>query len=88
MMMPLRLWRLPVAILASMLCNAQPAEKFFPVAANLKPDGIPAIPAQLLEQIAPYSESRSAVLLDWNPARREILISTRHASVRSLNSIA
>ncbi len=84
----LRLCQLWIATFISVLCYAQPAEKFFQVTANLKPDGIPPIPTGLFEQIAPYSESRSATLLDWNPARREMLISTRFGEVPQLHRVS
>jgi dipeptidyl aminopeptidase/acylaminoacyl peptidase len=60
----------------------------FAVPQNLKPDGVPALPRELFEQIAPYTDSRTANLLDWSPARREILISTRFGNVPQVHAVA
>jgi dipeptidyl aminopeptidase/acylaminoacyl peptidase len=59
-----------------------------PVPSNLKPDGLPAIDAQLFEQTERYTASRSAVLLDWNPDRREILINTRFGDVPQIHRVS
>jgi dipeptidyl aminopeptidase/acylaminoacyl peptidase len=64
------------------------ADAPLPVPSNLKPDGLPGIPRQLFEQVNRYNESRSAVLLDWGPAEREILISTRFGDVPQLHRVA
>jgi dipeptidyl aminopeptidase/acylaminoacyl peptidase len=65
-----------------------PASGIFSVPPNLKPDGVPALSREVFEQIAPYSESRAASLLDWNPARREILVSTRFGNVPQIHAVA
>ena len=54
---------------------------------NLIVEGIPAFPPELLERLQPYFESRSAVLQDWHPTRREILISTRFGDVTQLHHV-
>jgi len=66
---------------AAALCAAN-------VPSNLKPDGVPAIDTKLFEQTERYTASRSAALLDWNPARREILISTRFGDVPQIHRVA
>ena len=38
--------------------------------------------------MARYNESRSAVLVNWHPTRREILISTRFGDVVQLHRVA
>jgi hypothetical protein len=63
------------------------AEAPLPVPSNLKPDGLPQIPRTLFERVNRYNESRSAVLLDWGPAQREILISTRFGDVPQLHRV-
>ena len=55
----------------------QGAEPTLPVPANLTAEEIPPIPAALMEELAPYTEFRTAALIDWHPTRREMLISTR-----------
>jgi dipeptidyl aminopeptidase/acylaminoacyl peptidase len=59
-----------------------------PVPSNLKPDGLPGIDARLFERTERYTASRSAALLDWNPERREILISTRFGDVPQIHRVA
>ena len=44
---------------------------------NLVVDGVPPIPASLAETIERYTENRRAYPTDWNPTRREMIISTR-----------
>ncbi len=44
---------------------------------NLVADGLPPIPASLMDEVRRYSEARTAILVDWHPIRREVLISTR-----------
>jgi dipeptidyl aminopeptidase/acylaminoacyl peptidase len=63
------------------------AEAPLPVPSNLKPDGLPQIPRTLFGRVNRYNESRSAVLLDWGPAQREILISTRFGDVPQLHRV-
>ncbi|MBV9294348.1 MAG: S9 family peptidase, partial [Acidobacteriaceae bacterium] len=64
------------------------AEAPLPVPSNLKPDGLPEIPRAVFDEVNRYTESRSAFLLDWHPARREILISTRFGDVPQLHRVA
>jgi len=44
---------------------------------NMVVEGVPKIPASLVETAGRYSENRSAFPTDWHPLRREILIGTR-----------
>jgi dipeptidyl aminopeptidase/acylaminoacyl peptidase len=55
---------------------------------NLVVDGIPPIPASLAAEVRRYTESRGAGLLDWHPARRELLISTRFANTTQVHRVA
>jgi hypothetical protein len=48
---------------------------------NLVSERIPAIPSPLVAGIERYSNYRAANLANWNPERREMLISTRFADV-------
>ena len=54
---------------------------------NLVVDGIPAIPASLAETAGRYSEYRAAGLSDWDPQRREMLISTRFGDTQQLHLV-
>jgi len=47
-----------------------------PVPANVRAEGLPQIPASIVQDLAPYASSRRALLFGWHPTRREILITT------------
>ena len=46
---------------------------------NLTIEGIPPLPAALVESVGRYTEFRTAAFSDWHPKRREMLIATRFA---------
>jgi len=73
------------ALLAAALGHSQAT---VPIPPNLHAEGIPPIPASLMETLARYSEARSASLLDWHPSRREILISTRFGDVPQIHRVS
>jgi dipeptidyl aminopeptidase/acylaminoacyl peptidase len=54
---------------------------------NLVIENIPAIPASIAEKANQYGEFRSAALLDWDPVKREMLISTRFADVPQIHLV-
>lgn len=54
---------------------------------NLVVDGIPAIPAAIVEGVGRYTEFRSATFLSWHPTKREMLISTRFADVPQIHLV-
>jgi dipeptidyl aminopeptidase/acylaminoacyl peptidase len=78
-------------LILSVPCAAQQAA---PAAAVLKPgdnlviENIPPIPMALAERTARYGDSRSAVLYDWHPTRREILIGTRFGDTSQVHAVA
>jgi len=53
---------------------------------NLVIEGIPKIPGSIAEEMARY-QTRSASLLDWHPAKREILISTRFGETGQIHIV-
>lgn len=53
--------------------------------AEIVADGIPPIPASLLEDVRPYLEFRSAAFQDWHPKERHMLIGTRFADTAQLH---
>lgn len=59
-----------------------------PVPSNLKPEGVPPLPAALAEKLARYGESRAATLLDWEPGSRAMLIGTRFGDVPQIHRVA
>ncbi len=54
---------------------------------NLIVDGIPPIPATLADDVARYSEFRSAAFVDWHPTRRQMIIRTRFADTNQLHLV-
>jgi dipeptidyl aminopeptidase/acylaminoacyl peptidase len=54
---------------------------------NLVAEGIPAIPAEVAEQVRRYTESRAASFVDWHPTKREMLISTRFGNTPQLHYV-
>lgn len=63
-----------------------PAKTLTP-ADNLVIDGIPAIPAELPEQVGRYTESRAAGLQGWHPTRPELLITTRFGDTNQIHRV-
>ena len=68
--------------------TAEPASKTVTPGDNLVIDGIPPVPADLVEQIGRYTESRSADVLDWHPTKTELLIRTRFGDVPQIHRLA
>src|ERR1700681_4397982 len=56
-------------------------------AENLVEEGMPGIPASLVETAGRYGSYRSATLADWNPSGREMLIATRFADTAQLHLV-
>jgi len=59
----------------------------FPVPESLVVSGIPQVPMRLVGSAEPYGSYRAAAFADWNPARREILISTRFGDTPQLHLV-
>lgn len=59
-----------------------------PKPATIAVDGAPPVPVAVVDATRPYMEYRTAAFLDWNPATRGMLISTRFASVPQLHTVA
>jgi Tol biopolymer transport system component len=56
-------------------------------AESLIVEGVPAIPASLVETAGRYGSYRSATLADWSPSGREMLIATRFADTAQLHLV-
>jgi len=54
---------------------------------NLLAEGIPAVPAALADSVARYTNFRTASFASWNPASRQMLVSTRFADVAELHLV-
>ena len=50
-------------------------------------EGIPAIPASIADDVARYTEFRSASIASWHPTRREMLISTRFGDTNQVHLV-
>jgi len=55
---------------------------------NLVIDGVPPVPAELVDQIGRYTESRTADIQDWHPLKPEMLIRTRFGDVPQVHRVA
>jgi len=63
------------------------AEAVIAPAENLVVDGVPGIPAALVETAGRYGSFRNATLADWGPTGREMLIATRFADTAQLHVV-
>ena len=54
---------------------------------NLVLENLPPIPAAIADKAAQYSEVRTAVIEDWDPVRKEMLIVTRFADVPQVHAV-
>jgi len=54
---------------------------------NLVVEGIPAIPASLAESVERYTNFRSASLDSWDPAKKEMLITTRFGDTSQVHLV-
>jgi dipeptidyl aminopeptidase/acylaminoacyl peptidase len=73
--------RLPLALLiaSSIVSGAawQSTPAAVPVPKAAEVEGIPPIPQSLADAIAPYASFRQAVLSNWHPTERRMLVNTR-----------
>jgi dipeptidyl aminopeptidase/acylaminoacyl peptidase len=76
---------LATVLLPAVMVMAQAAE--ITPGDNLIAEGIPAIPASLVQTVDRYTQFRSAGLLSWHPEHREILISTRFGDVPQVHRV-
>jgi hypothetical protein len=54
---------------------------------NLVVEGIPAIPSDLVQRAARYTNGRAAEILDWHPTKREMLIVTYFGNVPQVHQV-
>jgi dipeptidyl aminopeptidase/acylaminoacyl peptidase len=55
---------------------------------NLVVKGIPPIPRSIVEDVGRYTEFRAAVMSDWHPDRRELLVETRFGNTFQIHRVA
>src|SRR4051795_8015814 len=56
--------------------SAQAQEKMIASPASLTAEGIPPIPQSIADGLAKYAQFRQAQMIAWNPAKRQILMTT------------
>lgn len=64
-----------------------PKQSFIAPPESLVLEGVPNLPAEVADTAARYAESRMALPLDWNPTRREMLITTRFGNTFQLHLV-
>jgi dipeptidyl aminopeptidase/acylaminoacyl peptidase len=67
---------------------AEPPPKTLNPPDNLIVDGVPPIPADLVEPAGRYTEWRAAVFQDWHPTKAEMLITTRFGDTPQVHRVA
>ncbi len=67
--------------------SLQSAEDVVVPNANLKAEGIPPIPAELAARVAPYTEFKPTIVVDWHPQRRELIVARRAGNVTQLHLV-
>lgn len=76
-----------LAALALLVGTAFPQSTDVTPGENLVAEGIPKIPASLVESVDRYSNFRGASLDGWDPVKREMLISTRFADTNQIHLV-
>lgn len=72
---------------------AWPLNGFAQTAAVIAPpssiveEGVPAVPAQIANELKRYTETRLASFRDWHPLRREMLIGTRFGNTTQVHEV-
>ncbi len=64
-----------------------PQERTFPVPPNVTVDGVPPIPAALVEAVAPYGQFRQARFVAWHPVQRQLVVATTFANAPQLHQV-
>jgi Tol biopolymer transport system component len=54
---------------------------------NLVVQGVPKISSSLADEVNRYTEFRAAILTDWHPTRREMLVRTRFANTAQIHLV-
>ena len=81
---------LPALLLAASLSGHARAAENPPTVApggNLIVDGVPPVPAEIVDKASRYGEARAALFADWHPTRNEILILTRFGDTNQVHLV-
>jgi dipeptidyl aminopeptidase/acylaminoacyl peptidase len=76
-----------ILLFTASVATAQSGGASLAPADNLVVEGVPSIPASLVEDVRRYTEFRSAALSSWHPVRREMLISTRFGDTAQVHRV-
>jgi dipeptidyl aminopeptidase/acylaminoacyl peptidase len=76
-----------VVLLLSLSSLVLPQAKDLLPAENLVTDGVPPVPATIVEGVGRYTEFRSASLASWNPLKKEMLIITRFGDTPQIHYV-
>ncbi|MBN1791183.1 MAG: S9 family peptidase [Bacteroidales bacterium] len=79
--------KIPSFLLLFLFTAAFAQQNYIPVPDNLVAEGIPPLPQQYIAEVRNYTETRSASLVDWNPTRKEMLITTRFGNSNQLHYV-
>lgn len=74
-----------IGMMVPMLLKAQTQLQTLPVAENLVTEGLPPIPASIVQEVRPYTEARAAGFADWHPTKKEMVIATRFSNTPQLH---
>jgi len=77
-----------LAVGATAGAHAGTATAALPVPDSIRAEDVPSIPAERVEDLLPYENFRSAVIEDWHPKERRILMRTRFAESVQLHEVA
>jgi dipeptidyl aminopeptidase/acylaminoacyl peptidase len=77
-----------LALAIFMIAPLRAQDSFITPADNLIVEGVPKIPSPVAETAGRYGSYRSALLTDWHPAKREMLIATRFAETPQLHLVS
>jgi len=80
--------RRAVAVLAAALALPALAADVVAPNANLKAEGIPPIPAAIVDKVALYTEFRPTTAVSWHPTARELVVARRAGNVAQLFRVA
>jgi len=79
---------LTVLLSVPSLWAAEPAANVLPVPETITAQGVPPIPLDHLEGLLPYENIRGALVMDWHPRERRLLIRTRFAESPQLHEVS
>jgi dipeptidyl aminopeptidase/acylaminoacyl peptidase len=76
-----------ILLFAASVAMAQNGGASLAPADNLVVEGVPSVPASLVEDVRRYTEFRAAALSSWHPVKREMLISTRFGDTAQVHQV-